>query len=83
MAINPTLINRFIGISSTAHCGDEHKFRSIIFVPWRIRALKKAANSGDSAMGARNRQGTITNFVPLADHRKIDWETRRESSLPR
>jgi hypothetical protein len=40
--IKPALINRFIGISSTAHCGDEHKFPSIIFVPWRPGFLDKA-----------------------------------------
>ena len=32
-AIKPALINRFIGISSAAHCGNQHKFQGVIFVP--------------------------------------------------
>jgi hypothetical protein len=33
MAIRPALINRFIGVSSTAHRGNYHKFLNRHFVP--------------------------------------------------
>jgi hypothetical protein len=33
ITIKPALINRFIGVSSTAHRGNYHKFPSYHFVP--------------------------------------------------
>jgi hypothetical protein len=46
-AIKPALINRFIGISSAAHCGNQHKFQGVIFVPTILgdpKPFKKRAN---------------------------------------